>query len=60
MFLKAFCGHSIGESLLSWNTIPPPLSKGGRILVFEIFAKKGGLSDFSHKKRGVGKLTELF
>ena len=53
----------------SWNyTLPPPPPSppfmkggggGGRGWVFKIFEKKGGGSDFFHKKGGVGKIGGL-
>ena len=50
MFFKALPGHGVGEFLLSWNTIPPPLSKGGGGVggfEFSNLQKGGGLRFFS-------------
>ena len=46
MFLKALRGHSIGESLLSWSTIPNPFIKGEEF-EFSDFLQKGGFRFFS-------------
>ena len=62
MFLKALRGYGIGESLLSWNTIPPPpLSKGGGF-EFLNFLQIGRVQIFLIKRGGgeVGKLWDLF
>ena len=57
MFFKAFPGHGVGEFLLSWNTIPPPLSKGGGgggggVWVFKL-AKGGRAQIFLMKRKGL-------
>ena len=39
---------------------PPFIKEGGGGWVFEIFEKKKGGSDFSHKKGGVGIMGGLF
>ena len=45
MFLKALRGHGTGESILSWNTIPPFIK--GEEFEFSNFLQKGGLRFFS-------------
>ena len=39
------------------HSYSPPFIKVGGGLVFEIFPKSGGGSEFSHEMRGVGKIV---